>query len=54
MTWRAIESDLMFGIFYAISANSARHWGITDTMEKLGYRPEDDAQRFLAERDAPR
>ncbi len=50
VTWRAIESDLTFGIFYAISANSARHWDITDTMEKLGYRPEDDAQRFLAER----
>lgn len=51
VTWRAIESDLMFGIFYAISANSGRHWDITDTMEKLGYRPEDDAERFLAERD---
>jgi nucleoside-diphosphate-sugar epimerase len=50
VTWRAIESELTFGIFYAISANSARHWDITDTMEKLGYRPEDDAQRFLASR----
>lgn len=46
--WRAIETDLGFGIFYAISANSQRHWDITDTMEKLGYRPEDDAERYLA------
>jgi nucleoside-diphosphate-sugar epimerase len=53
LTWRAVESDLTFGIFYAISANSARHWDITDTMEKLGYRPEDDAQRFLAARGDP-
>lgn len=51
-TWRAIESDLSFGIFYAISQNGARHWDITDTMEKLGYRPEDDAERFAAELDA--
>lgn len=50
VTWRAVESDLPFGIFYAISANSGRHWDITDTMERLGYRPEDDAERWLAER----
>lgn len=46
--WRAIETDLGFGIFYAISANARRHWDITDTMEKLGYRPEDDAERYFA------
>ncbi len=49
VTWRAIESDLGFGVFYAISANGGRHWDITDTIERLGYRPEDDAERFLAE-----
>ena len=49
VTWRAIESEVGFGIFYAISANGGRHWDITDTMEKLGYRPEDDAERFAAE-----
>lgn len=52
VTWRAIESDLGFGIFYAISANGDRHWDITDTMNKLGYRPEDDAERYAAELDA--
>jgi len=45
VTWRAIESDLPFGIFYAISGNGGRHWDITDTIEKLGYRPADDAER---------
>jgi NAD+ dependent glucose-6-phosphate dehydrogenase len=46
---RAIDTDLGFGIFYAISANSSRHWDITNTIEQLGYRPEDDAERFFAE-----
>lgn len=44
---RAIDTDLGYGVFYAISANSGRHWDITATMEMLGYRPEDDAERFL-------
>ena len=30
-------------------ANGGRHWDITDTIEKLGYRPEDDAERYIAE-----
>ena len=50
VVWRAIEADVRFGIFYAISANGGRHWDITDTIEALGYRPEDDAERFFAER----
>jgi hypothetical protein len=45
---RAIDSDLGFGIFYAISANSSRHWDITNTIEQLGYRPEDDAERYFS------
>jgi NAD+ dependent glucose-6-phosphate dehydrogenase len=52
VTWRAIESDVGFGIFYAISANGGRHWDITDTMEKLGYRPEDDAEQYAEQLDA--
>jgi NAD+ dependent glucose-6-phosphate dehydrogenase len=52
VTWRAIESDLGFGVFYAISRNGRRHWDLTDTMEKLGYRPEDDAEDYAAELDA--
>ncbi len=52
LVWRSIESELPFGVFYAISANSRRHWDITDTVEQLGYRPEDDAERFAAEIEA--
>jgi dTDP-4-dehydrorhamnose reductase len=52
VTWRAIESDVGFGIFYAISANGGRHWDITDTMEKLGYRPQDDAEQYAEQLDA--
>jgi NAD+ dependent glucose-6-phosphate dehydrogenase len=44
---RALETDLGFGVFYAISANSGRHWDITDTIERLGYWPEDDAERYF-------
>lgn len=49
LVWRSIESDLGFGVFYAISGNTGRHWDITDTIEKLGYRPEDDAERYWAD-----
>jgi nucleoside-diphosphate-sugar epimerase len=51
VVWRAIEADLGFGLFYAISANGGRHWDISDTMERLGYRPEDDAERHLGAAD---
>ena len=49
VVWRAIEADLGFGIFYAVSANGGRHWDIADTMERLGYRPEDDAERYFVD-----
>lgn len=49
IVWRAIESPLAYGVFYAISGNRRRHWDITDTMEKLGYRPEDDSELYAAE-----
>jgi NAD+ dependent glucose-6-phosphate dehydrogenase len=46
---RAIESPRRFGIYYAISNNSRRHWDITNTIEELGYRPQDDAEAYAAE-----
>jgi nucleoside-diphosphate-sugar epimerase len=49
IVWRAIETDLTFGIFYAISRNSRRRWDITDTIQKLGYQPQDDAEMFAAQ-----
>ena len=52
IVWRAIESERPFGIFYAISANSRRHWDMSDAIEQLGYRPEDDAERYAPELEA--
>ncbi len=46
---RAIEADIRYGVFYAISGNAARHWDITDTIQILGYRPQDDAEHRMAE-----
>ena len=43
---RAVDTPLQYGVFYAISRNSRRHWDITETMEKLGYRPQDDAEIY--------
>jgi NAD+ dependent glucose-6-phosphate dehydrogenase len=47
--WRAIESPLSYGVFYTISRNSRRHWDLTETIEKLGYVPEDDAEIYAKE-----
>jgi nucleoside-diphosphate-sugar epimerase len=44
----ALETPLQYGVFYAISRNSRRHWDITDTIERLGYRPQDDAEAYAA------
>ena len=49
ITWRAIESDVSWGIFYAISGNSRRYWDISDTQRVLGYVPEDNAEEYAAE-----
>jgi nucleoside-diphosphate-sugar epimerase len=48
----AVETDLGYGVFYAISQNGNRHWDITDTMNRLGYRPQDDAEDHAARLDA--
>jgi len=53
LVWRAIESEVGFGIYYAISGNSRRHWDLSDTVEALGYRPEDDAERFWPDGEGP-
>lgn len=52
LMWRAIESDVGFGIFYAISGNGGRHWDISETIERLGYRPQDDAEHHADRLDA--
>jgi nucleoside-diphosphate-sugar epimerase len=49
---RSIESEVGFGIFYAISGNGGRHWDITETIERLGYRPQDNAEDHAERLDA--
>jgi NAD+ dependent glucose-6-phosphate dehydrogenase len=44
---RAIEADVPFGIYYAISDNPNRRWDMTDTMLELGYRPKDNWETEL-------
>ncbi len=36
---RAIEAEVPYGVYYAVSDNPNRRWDITDTMLELGYRP---------------
>lgn len=38
---RAIEAEVRFGLYYAISNNPNRRWSMTNTMLELGYRPKD-------------
>ncbi|WP_392467648.1 NAD-dependent epimerase/dehydratase family protein [Arsenicicoccus cauae] len=38
---RAIEAEVRFGLYYAISDNPNRRWDLTNTMLELGYRPRD-------------
>lgn len=39
---RAIEAEVAFGLYYAVSDNPNRRWDLTNTMLELGYRPKDD------------
>ena len=41
VTLGAIEAEVPFGIYYAVSDNPDRRWDITNTMIELGYRPVD-------------
>lgn len=37
----AIEAEVTFGLYYAISDNPNRRWALTNTSLELGYRPQD-------------
>lgn len=51
VVWRAIEAPVGFGIYYAISDNPNRRWDLTNTMLELGYRPQDNWEDVLGERE---
>lgn len=40
---RSLSSDVRFGIYYGVSANSTRHWSIENAAADLGYHPVDDS-----------
>lgn len=42
---RAIEADVPFGIYYAVSDNANRRWDMTNTTVELGFRPKDSFHR---------
>lgn len=48
---RAIEAEVRFGIYYAISDNPNRRWDLTNTMLELGYRPKDSWEDALGQRE---
>ena len=39
-----------FQVFYGISGNSHRFWGISDAMKKIGYAPEDNSAVKFADK----
>lgn len=48
----AIDADVPFGVYYAISDNPNRRWDLTNTMLELGYRPRDSWDDALNEQEA--
>ncbi|HAA75373.1 TPA: NAD(P)-dependent oxidoreductase [Candidatus Latescibacteria bacterium] len=47
------QHGVPFQVFYGISGNSHRFWGISDAMEKIGYAPEDDSAVKFADKVGP-
>ena len=43
---RCLDSDLAFGIFHGISANTRSSWDITNARNELGYAPTRDSEEF--------
>lgn len=44
---RSLEANLRFGIFYGVSNNTPGIFDLSETKEKLGYNPQDNAQDYL-------
>ena len=42
LTWRCLESDLRWGLFYGVSGGAAQKWDLGNARELLGYVPDDD------------
>ncbi|AQP43932.1 NAD-dependent epimerase/dehydratase family protein [Tessaracoccus flavus] len=49
----AIEADVTFGLYYAVSDNPHRRWSTTNTRLELGYRPAHDVTRHSSRPENP-
>jgi nucleoside-diphosphate-sugar epimerase len=45
LTEKSLASNVVFGIYYGVSANRGALWDISSARQDLGYEPEDDASR---------
>jgi len=45
--------DIGFLVVYGVSANTRSWWNIGDAAARLGYEPQDNAERFASEVDGP-
>jgi nucleoside-diphosphate-sugar epimerase len=43
---KSLLANVKFGIYYGVSDNKKRFWGISNAESDIEYRPEDDASRF--------
>lgn len=43
----AIESDVEYGIYYAVSDNPGRPWSIKEAVAELGYRPRMNSEMII-------
>jgi uronate dehydrogenase len=44
---KCLRTDLRFGIFFGVSANTGRFWDTSNAQELLGYEPRDNAADYL-------
>lgn len=47
----AIETDVPFGTYYAVSENEGKPWSTEKTKQELGYRPDVNTAEILKEND---
>lgn len=50
---RSLQSEVPFGIYYGVSANSGRFWSIENARRELGYEPEDNATAWVGWAEPP-
>ncbi|UYO34907.1 NAD(P)-dependent oxidoreductase [Bacillus zhangzhouensis] len=51
LTKAAIETDIPFGTYYAVSENEEKPWSTEKTKQELGYKPDVNTTEILGEKD---